>query len=451
MTTTKLPSPSAGAYDVRDLNLADEGRRRTEWAEQFMPVLRQIRDRFGKERPLKGKKVSACLHVTTETANLAVTLKAGGADVALCASNPLSTQDDVAAHLARDHGIRVYAIKGEDNESYYRHIQAAIAHEPDITMDDGADVVGALHMIALDRLDDLAPPVRRWVEKLGKAERKKLITRVIGSTEETTTGVIRLRAMAEEGVLQFPVIAVNDSQTKHLFDNRYGTGQSTLDGILRATNLLVAGSNFVVCGYGWCGRGFAMRARGAGANVIVTEVDALKALEARMDGYSVMPLAQAAPLGDVFVTVTGNTHVIRLEHMKVMKNGAIIANSGHFNVEIDLQNLAKAAKGPRSVRQFVDEWALGGKRLYVLGEGRLINLAAAEGHPASVMDMSFANQSLAAEHLVGHGGTLSKAVHRLPVDIDRDVAALKLAAMGITIDRLTPEQERYLASWDAGT
>jgi len=451
MTTTKLPSPSAGAYDVRDLNLADEGRRRTEWAEQFMPVLRQIRERFGKERPLKGKKVSACLHVTTETANLAVALKAGGADVALCASNPLSTQDDVAAHLARDHGIRVYAIKGEDNESYYRHIQAAIAHEPDITMDDGADVVGALHMIALDRLDDLAPPVRRWVEELGKAERQKLIARVIGSTEETTTGVIRLRAMAEEGVLQFPVIAVNDSQTKHLFDNRYGTGQSTLDGILRATNLLVAGRTFVVCGYGWCGRGFAMRARGAGANVIVTEVDALKALEARMDGYSVMPLAQAAPLGDVFVTVTGNTHVIRLEHMKAMKNGAIIANSGHFNVEIDLDALAKAAKGPRQVRQFVDEWTLGGQRLYVLGEGRLINLAAAEGHPASVMDMSFANQSLAAEHLASEGGTLSKAVHRLPMEIDRNVAALKLAAMGINIDRLTPEQERYLASWDAGT
>jgi adenosylhomocysteinase len=318
-------------------------------------------------------------------------------------------------------------------------------------MDDGADVVGALHMIALDRLDDLAPPVRRWVEQLGKPERKKLIGRVIGSTEETTTGVIRLRAMAQEGVLQFPVISVNDSQTKHLFDNRYGTGQSTLDGVVRATNLLVAGSTFVVCGYGWCGRGFAMRARGAGANVIVTEVDALKALEARMDGYAVMPLAQAAPLGDVFVTVTGNTHVIRIEHMKAMKNGAIIANSGHFNVELDLEALARAARGPRSVRQFVDAWTLGGKQLYVLGEGRLINLAAAEGHPASVMDMSFANQSLAAEHLVREGGTLSKAVHRLPVEIDRNVAALKLAAMGISIDQLTPEQERYLASWDAGT
>ncbi|MBI4501286.1 MAG: adenosylhomocysteinase [Gemmatimonadetes bacterium] len=450
-TTTKSSAPQQGAYDVRDLKLADEGRRRTEWAEQFMPVLRQIRERFAKERPLKGKKLSACLHVTTETANLAITLKAGGADVALCASNPLSTQDDVAAYLARDHGVRVYAIKGEDNESYYLHIQAAIAHEPDITMDDGADVVGALHMIALERLDDLAPPVRRWVEGLGKTERRRLISKVIGSTEETTTGVIRLRAMAKEGVLQFPVIAVNDSLTKHLFDNRYGTGQSTMDGILRATNLLVAGSTFVVCGYGWCGRGFAMRARGLGATVIVTEIDPLKALEARMDGYLVMPMADAARLGDVFVTVTGNTHVIRVEHMKVMKDGAIIANSGHFNVEIDLDGLAKAAKGPRAVRDFVDEWMLAGKRVFVLGEGRLINLAAAEGHPASVMDMSFANQSLAAEHLVRQGGTLPKAVHRLPVEIDRDVAALKLASMGITIDELTKEQQHYLASWDAGT
>jgi adenosylhomocysteinase len=450
MTTTKT-RPEQGSYDVRDITLADEGRRRTEWAERFMPVLRQLKERFTRERPLKGKRVSACLHVTSETANLAITLKAGGADVALCASNPLSTQDDIAAYLARDHGIRVFAIKGEDNDSYYRHIQAAIAHEPEITMDDGADVVGALHMIALERLDDLPPPVRTWVEGLSKAERKRIVTNVVGSTEETTTGVIRLRAMAKEGILQFPVIAVNDSQTKHLFDNRYGTGQSTMDGILRSTNLLVAGSTFVIAGYGWCGRGFAMRARGAGANVIVTEIDPLKALEAQMDGYRVMPMAEASKIGDVFVTVTGNMHVIRVEHMKLMKDGAIIANSGHFNVEIDLEGLSKVAKGPRAAREFVGEWMLGGKRIFVLGEGRLINLAAAEGHPASVMDMSFANQALAAEHLVQAGGTLSKAVHRLPVAIDQNVAALKLAAMGVKIDELTKEQQHYLASWDAGT
>ncbi len=453
MTTTKTakPAPAAGSYDVKDITLADEGRRRTEWAEQFMPVLRQIRERFTKERPLTGKKVSACLHVTSETANLAITLKAGGADVALCASNPLSTQDDIAAYLARDHGVRVFAIKGEDNDSYYRHIQAAIAHEPDITMDDGADVVGALHMVALERLDDLAPPIRKWVEGLSKDERKRILNKVIGATEETTTGVIRLKAMAQEKILQFPVIAVNDSQTKHLFDNRYGTGQSTLDGIVRATNVLVAGSTFVVAGYGWCGRGFAMRARGMGAQVIVTEVDPLKALEARMDGYQVMPFEEAARVGDVFCTVTGNMHVIRIEHMKLMKDGAIICNSGHFNVEIDLETLAKQAKGPRAVREFVNEYILGNKRIFVLGEGRLINLAAAEGHPASVMDMSFANQSLAAEHLVKIGGTLSKAVHRLPVQIDQDVSLLKLTAMGIQIDQLTKEQQKYLASWDAGT
>jgi adenosylhomocysteinase len=439
------------SHDVRDLKLADEGRRRTEWAERFMPVLRQIRERFSKEKPLKGKRLSACLHVTSETANLAVCLKEGGADVALCASNPLSTQDDIAAYLAHDHGIKVYAIKGESNESYYRHIQQALAHWPDLTMDDGADLVSALHMVALNRLDDLAPPVRVWVETLSAADRKKLVSGVTGSTEETTTGVIRLKAMDKDGVLQFPVIAVNDSQTKHLFDNRYGTGQSTVDGILRATNLLLAGSTVVVGGYGWCGRGVAMRARGMGADVIVLEVDALRALEARMDGYRVMPLAQAAPLGDLFVTLTGDTHVIRLEHMKAMKDGAIIANSGHFNVELDLDALAKAAKGPRPVRPFVEEWILDGKRLFVLGEGRLINLAAAEGHPASVMDLSFANQALAAEHLVREGGSLSKAVHRLPDEIDRRVAQLKLAAMGIAIDSLTAEQRKYLASWEAGT
>jgi len=451
MTSVKTPSANEIAYDVKDLSLADEGRRRTEWAESFMPVLRQIRERFAKERPLEGRKLSACLHVTTETANLAVTLKAGGADVALCASNPLSTQDDVAAHLARDHGIKVFAIKGEDHESYYSHIRECLAHRPDITMDDGADLVGAMHMIALKRLDDLEPAVRTWVEGLSADERKQLLANVIGSTEETTTGVIRLRAMAEEGVLQFPVIAVNDSQTKHFFDNRYGTGQSTLDGILRATNILMAGTTVVVGGYGWCGRGFAMRARGAGADVIVTEVDPLRALEARMDGYRVMPMAEAARVGDVFVTLTGNTHVVSTEHMRLMKDGAIIANSGHFNVELELDALAKIAQGPRRVREFVDEWMLEGKRLYVLGEGRLINLAAAEGHPASVMDMSFANQALAAEHLAKHAGTFSKAVHRVPEEIDSDVARLKLAALGVEIDRLTDEQEHYLSSWDEGT
>ena len=442
---TAIPS------DVKDLKLADEGRRRTEWAEQFMPVLRQIRERFASERPLEGKRLSACLHVTTETANLAVTLKAGGADVALCASNPLSTQDDVSAHLVRDHGIKVFAIKGEDKETYYDHLRSTLAHRPDVTMDDGADVVSALHMIALGRLDDLEGPVRSWVGGLGAAERTALVSSVIGSTEETTTGVIRLRAMAEEGVLQFPVIAVNDSQTKHLFDNRYGTGQSTMDGILRATNILLAGSTVVVAGYGWCGRGVAMRARGAGADVVVTEVDALRALEARMDGYRVMPMAEAAKVGDVFVTLTGNAHVIRVEHMRLMKDGAIIANSGHFNVELALDALATVAQGPRRSREFVDEWMLDGKRLFVLGEGRLINLAAAEGHPASVMDMSFANQALAAEHLVKSGGTLSRAVHRLPAEIDRRVAELKLAALGVEIDTLTSEQRKYLASWDAGT
>jgi len=438
-------------HDIRDIALADEGKRRTEWAEEFMPVLRQIRERFEKEQPLKGKRLSACLHVTTETANLAVTLQAGGADVALCASNPLSTQDDVAAHLVRDHGIKVFSIKGEDTETYYDHIRSALAHRPDITMDDGADLVSAIHMIALDRLSDLEPVVQKWVESLGVEGRKALLDTVLGSTEETTTGVIRLRAMAEEGVLQFPVIAVNDSQTKHFFDNRYGTGQSTMDGILRATNILLAGSTIVVGGYGWCGRGVSMRARGAGSDVIVTEVDPLRALEARMDGYRVMPMAEAAKIGDVFVTLTGNAHVIRVEHMRLMKDGAIIANAGHFNVELDLESLAEVAEGPRAVREFVGEWILDGKRLFVLGEGRLINLAAAEGHPASVMDMSFANQALAAELLAKHARDLSKAVHRVPSEVDREVAALKLAALGVHIDELTAEQQKYLASWDVGT
>jgi adenosylhomocysteinase len=416
-----------------------------------MPVLRQLRERFAKEKPLAGRRLAACLHVTTETANLMVTLQAGGADVALCASNPLSTQDDVAAHLVKDHGIKVYAIKGEDHPTYYEHLRAALAHRPDVTMDDGADLVSALHMIALNRLDDLAPPVRRWVEQLSAAERAALVKGVIGSTEETTTGVIRLKAMAKDGVLAFPVIAVNDSDTKHLFDNRYGTGQSTLDGILRATNLLIAGSTVVVAGYGWCGRGFASRARGAGAIVLVTEIDPMRALEAQMDGYRVVTMAEAAPLGDLFVTLTGNVHVVRLEHMRQMKDGAVIANSGHFNVEIDLDQLAKVAKGPTKVREFVDEWRLGDKVLFVLAEGRLVNLAAAEGHPASVMDMSFANQALAAEYVVRHAATLTKDVHRIPADLDQEIARLKLAAMGVDIDVLTPEQERYLASWDQGT
>jgi adenosylhomocysteinase len=442
---------ASAAYDVRDLGLADEGRRRTEWAERSMDVLRQIRERFAQERPLAGKRLAACLHVTSETANLAVTLKAGGADVALCASNPLSTQDDVAAHLVRDHGLKVFAIKGEDHATYYEHIRAALAHGADVTMDDGADLVGALHMIALNRFDDLAPPVRRWVETLSAADRKALLSRVIGSTEETTTGVIRLKAMARDGVLQFPVIAVNDSDTKHLFDNRYGTGQSTLDGILRATNLLMAGTTVVVAGYGWCGRGFALRARGAGANVLVTEVDPLKALEAQMDGFRVVAMAEAAATGDVFVTLTGNVHVIRLEHMRAMKDGAILANSGHFNVELDLDELAGVAEGPVPVREFVEEWKLDGKRLYVLAQGRLVNLAAAEGHPASVMDMSFANQALAAEYVVRQAGRLAREVHRIPRELDQGIARLKLRAMGVGIDELTAEQQKYLASWDMGT
>ncbi len=438
-------------HDVKDLALADEGKRRTEWAERSMPVLRQIRARFAKEQPLKGTKLSACLHVTTETANLMITLRAAGAEIALCASNPLSTQDDVAAHLVRDCGVRVYAIKGEDHETYYTHIAQALAFGPQMTQDDGADLVGALHMIALNRLDDLAPPIRSWVEGLSQAERKALVAAVKGSTEETTTGVIRLKAMAKEGILQFPIIAVNDSNTKHMFDNRYGTGQSTLDGVVRATNLLLAGSTVVVAGYGWCGRGVASRARGAGAHVIVTEVDPLPALEARMDGFEVLTMAEAAPLGDLFITLTGNLHVIRPEHFSAMKDGAIVCNSGHFNVELDLEGLAKIASGRRYVREMVEEFVVKGRRVMVLGEGRLINLAAAEGHPASVMDMSFANQALAAEVLAKEAGKMTKAVHRLPLAVDQEIARLKLQAMGVAIDTLTPEQVKYLASWDAGT
>jgi adenosylhomocysteinase len=444
-------STAEARYDIKDLTLADEGKRRTEWAERSMPVLRQIRARFARERPLQGVKLSACLHVTTETANLMATLRAGGAEIALCASNPLSTQDDVAAHLVRDHGVHVFAIKGEDHETYYTHIAQALGFGPDMTQDDGADLVGSLHMIALNRLDDLAPPIRRWVEGLSQEERRALVGAVKGSTEETTTGVIRLKAMAREGVLQFPIVAVNDSNTKHMFDNRYGTGQSTLDGIVRATNILLAGSTVVVAGYGWCGRGVAGRARGAGAHVVVTEVDPLVALEARMDGYAVMPMADAAPIGDLFITLTGNLHVIRPEHFKVMKDGAIVCNSGHFNVELDLDGLARLASERRQVRNMVEEFTVKGRRIMVLGEGRLINLAAAEGHPASVMDMSFANQALAAELLARESGKMARAVHRLPASVDQEIARLKLQSMGIVIDTLTPEQVDYLASWDAGT
>ncbi len=440
------------ACDIHDPELARRGARRTEWADQYMPVLRQIRHRFADEKPLEGVRVSACLHVTSETANLMKTLKAGGADVVLCASNPLSTQDDIAAHLVVDEGIGVYAIKGEDDDTYYDHIRAALAHRPHLTMDDGADLVGSLHMMALDRMDDLHPVVRRWTGQLDDDERSALVDGVRGSTEETTTGVIRLKAMAADDVLRFPVVAVNDSRTKHLFDNRYGTGQSTIDGILRATNVLLAGSTFVVAGYGWCGRGVALRARGAGANVVVCEVDPVKALEAAMDGFRVMPLAEATEIGDVFVTLTGDIDVIRPEHFRAMKDGAIVANSGHFNVELDLGGLAEIADDePRQIKEYVQEYRVDGKRIHVLGEGRLINLAAAEGHPASVMDMSFANQALASEYLNTNAEELERQVYRVPEELDREIATLKLRGMGIEIDTLTEEQERYLASWHLGT
>lgn len=416
-------------HDVKDLGLADKGLLRIEWARGSMSVLRMIEERFAKEQPLRGIRVSACLHVTSETANLARALKAGGADVRICASNPLSTQDDVAAALVRHFDIPVFAIKGEDRNTYYQHITGAIAHRPQVTMDDGADTISVLH-----------------------ADRKDLLPDVIAGTEETTTGVIRLRSMERDGVLAYPIIAVNDADTKHLFDNRYGTGQSTIDGILRATNLLLAGRRLVVCGYGWCGRGVAMRARGMGANVVVTEVDPLKALEAVMDGFSVMPLDEAAKTGDIFVTLTGNLHVIREEHFQLMKDGAVVCNSGHFNVEIDLETLERVAKERRPIRDFVEEYAMpDGRRIIVLGEGRLINLAAAEGHPASVMDMSFANQALSAEYVVKRQGQLEKRVYGVPKEIDLQIAALKLASMDVRIDTLTPEQRQYLESWNMGT
>jgi len=416
-------------HDIKNLKLAEGGRLRMGWAEQEMPVLRLIRERFRSERPLADLRVSACLHVTAETANLMHTLQLGGADVVLAASNPLSTQDDVAATLVSHLEMPVYAIKGEDNTTYYQHLRAALDHHPHITMDDGADLVSTLHK-----------------------ERVPQLPEVVGGTEETTTGVIRLRAMAADGALKFPIIAVNDSMTKHLFDNRYGTGQSTLDGIVRATNVLLAGKTFVVAGYGWCGKGLSMRARGMGANVVVTEIEPLAALEAVMDGFRVMPMAEAARIGDIFCTVTGDINVLDREHFAVMKDGAILANSGHFNVELNIPALEEMASGKRHVREFVEEYTLkDGRRLNLLGEGRLINLASAEGHPASVMDMSFANQALAVEFMARHAKELTQGVHRLPEVIDREIARLKLEGMKITIDTLTASQRKYLASWQEGT
>jgi adenosylhomocysteinase len=415
--------------DVKDLALAEQGKRRIEWANQHMPVLQLIRKRFIKEQPLKGVRLSACLHVTSETANLGITLRDGGAEVVLCGSNPLSTQDDVAASLVRDYGIPTYAIKGEDNPTYYSHIAAAIDHKPQITMDDGADLVTTL-----------------------VTKHPELVANVIGGTEETTTGVIRLRAMAKDGTLKYPVIAVNDAMTKHFFDNRYGTGQSTLDGVIRATNLLLAGLKLVVAGYGWCGRGVAMRAKGLGADVIVTEINPTKAIEAVMDGFRVMPMSEAAKIGDVFVTVTGNKSVIAQEHFEKMKDGAVVSNSGHFNVEIDIPALERLSSGKKVARPFVDEYTMkDGRRIYLLGDGRLINLAAAEGHPASVMDMSFANQALAAEFMTKNSKDLKNQVYAVPEHLDQQIAKLKLESMSVNIDKLTPEQEHYLASWNEGT
>ncbi|MGD0232452.1 MAG: adenosylhomocysteinase [Syntrophorhabdales bacterium] len=439
-------------YDVKDIEAADAGRDKIEWAERRMPVLRLLRERFEKEKPLSGARISCCLHVTTETANLAATLKAGGAEVLVCASNPLSTQDDVAASIVKHVGVPVFAIKGENEDQYYEHIMKALAFMPNVTMDDGADLVGALHMIAFGRYEGLHPRVKDWVTKLAPDRKKALMEGVIGSSEETTTGVIRLKSMEKEGVLKFPVIAVNDASTKHMFDNRYGTGQSTLDGILRATNMLVAGSRFVVAGYGWCGKGVAMRAKGLGARVVVTEVDPLRALEALMDGFEVMEMAQAARTGDIFVTVTGDIHVLRKEHFERMKDGAIVCNSGHFNVEVDISALEAMKTGKRKLRPFLEEYTIdGGKKIILLGEGRLINLAAAEGHPSEVMDMSFANQSLVAEYVWKKGKGLEKKVYGVPAEIDKQVAMLKLRTRGVDIDRLTREQQKYLSSWEMGT
>ncbi|MDD5670289.1 MAG: adenosylhomocysteinase [Candidatus Omnitrophica bacterium] len=416
-------------FHVKDIKLAPEGKKRILWADRMMPVLLTIRRRFEQEKPLKGLRLAACLHVTTETANLMRTLKAGGADIVLCASNPLSTQDDVAASLVNDYGIRTFAIKGEDHKTYYQHIRHTLGHKPNLTMDDGADLVSELH-----------------------SKLKNLIPDIVGGTEETTTGVVRLRSLEEKGLLQYPIIAVNDADTKHFFDNRYGTGQSTIDGILRATNILLAGSVFVVAGYGWCGRGLANRARGMGAHVIVTEINPLRALEAVMDGFEVMSMREAAAKGDVFVTVTGNLNVIRAEHFQRMKDGAIIANSGHFNAEIDIPALKKLSGKNQMARDFVEEYTLkNGRRIFLLADGRLVNLASAEGHPASVMDMSFANQALSAEYMAKSGHMLEKRVYKVPDEIDKGIAQLKLESMEVSIDRLTPEQKKYLASWEAGT
>jgi adenosylhomocysteinase len=420
---------SAKGNDVKDLNLAAQGQDLIDWAAREMPVLTLIRQRFQKEQPLKGLRLGACLHVTSETANLMLTLKAGGADVVLCASNPLSTNDAVAAALASQHGIKTYAIRGEDNDTYYQHIEAALDHRPQLTMDDGADLVSVLHKSRQEQIPD-----------------------VIGGTEETTTGVIRLKAMADRGVLRYPIIAVNEADTKHMFDNRYGTGQSTIDGIIRATNVLIAGKTFVIAGYGWVGRGLASRAKGHGADVVITEIDSVKALEAAMDGFRVLKMDEAARAGDIFVTVTGDVNVLDRKHFEVMKDGAILANSGHFNSEINLKALDEMATGVRHVRPSVQEYKLqDGRRLHVLGEGRLINLAAAEGHPAAVMDMSFANQALCAEYVKANAGKLERRVYDVPDDIDKEVARLKLKAMGIAIDTLTEEQQRYLTSWEEGT
>ncbi len=415
-------------FDIKNLKLAKAGRQKIEWADKTMPVLALIRERFAREKPLKGVSIAACLHVTTETANLMRTLKAGGANLALCASNPLSTQDETAAALVAEYGIAVHAIHGEDHKTYYKHIHSALDIKPQITMDDGADLVSTLH-----------------------TDRKELAKYVFAGTEETTTGVIRLKAMERDDALLFAVIAVNESKTKHMFDNRYGTGQSTLDGVIRATNMLLAGSTIVIAGYGWCGRGVASRAKGLGANVIVTEVDPVKGIEAAMDGFNVMPMAKAAKVGDLFITVTGDINVIRLEHVKRMKEGAVICNSGHFNVEIDLKSIAKAASSHREVRPNVEEYIINRKRIYVLAEGRLVNLAAAEGHPAMVMDMSFANQALAAEYVVKHHKKLERKVYVVPAKIDEAIAALKLKSMGISLDKLTEEQKIYLSSWEMGT
>jgi adenosylhomocysteinase len=439
-------------YDIKDINLAAKGRLRIEWAGMSMPVLASIRERFLKEKPLKGLRLSACLHVTTETAGLLKTLKAGGAEVVICASNPLSTQDDVAASLVADDEIPVFAIKGEDNATYYSHILSALKHRPNLTMDDGADLVSSIHFIVLKKWNELGPAVSDWGKNLSDDERNEFLSNVFAGTEETTTGVIRLRSMEKDGVLQFPVISVNDADTKHLFDNRYGTGQSTVDGIIRATNRLLAGSTFVVSGYGWCGRGVANRAKGHGAHVIVCEVDPLRALEAVMDGFQVMTIAKAAPLGDFFCTLTGDMNVIRVEHFLTMKDGAIISNSGHFDVELDLPGLSESSVDKRPIREFVEEFTLrNGRKIFLLGEGRLINLAAAEGHPASVMDMSFANQALSAEYIAKEHLNMEKKVYPVPQEIDKEIARLKLKSMGIEIDTLTEEQEKYLSSWEMGT